>query len=138
MKRITNPFLNLAMIDGLYSPLYWALAVDRVRMVGDPIAIVVAESRDVAEDALELIDVTYEPLEAIATIDAALDATKPKLWDRADGNVLMNTTKQYGDVAAAFAAADRVITARSTAIATPTSQWRRGAASPRSTPPRTR
>ena len=110
MKRITNPFLNLAMVDGLYSPLYWALAVDRVRMVGDPIAIVVAESRYVAEDALELIDVAYEPLEAIATIEAALDVTKPKLWDRAVGNVLMNTTKQYGDVAAAFAAADRVIT----------------------------
>ena len=110
MKRITNPFLNLAMVDGLYSPLYWALAVDRVRMVGDPIAIVVAESRYVAEDALELIDVEYEPLEAIATIEAALDTTKPKLWDRAVGNVLMNTTKQYGDVAAAFAAADRVIT----------------------------
>ena len=57
MKRMTNPFLNLGMLDGLYSPLYWALAVDRVRMVGDPVAIVVAESRYVAEDALELIDV---------------------------------------------------------------------------------
>jgi carbon-monoxide dehydrogenase large subunit len=112
MVRLTNPFLGMLALDGLYEPIFYALAVDRVRMVGDPVAIVVAESRHVAEDACELIDVDYEPIEAIATIEQALDPARPAIWPRARGNVVYRDTKSYGDVETAFSAADRVITER--------------------------
>jgi len=110
MKARTNPLLNFAMFDGLYIPHYWALATDRVRMVGDPVALVLATSRHVAEDALELIEVDYEPLEAVATIEQALEPSRTTVWDKAGSNVLLDTSQQYGDVEGAFAAADRVIT----------------------------
>lgn len=112
MVRLTNPFLGMLALDGLYEPVFYALAVDRVRMVGDPVAMVVAESRHVAEDACELIEVDYEPIEAIASIEQALDPARPAIWPRARGNVVYRDTKSYGDVEAAFAAADRVITER--------------------------
>ena len=110
MKARTNPLLSLLAFDGLYTPYFWALATDRVRSVGDPVALVLAPTRYLAEDAMALIDVDYEPLEAVATIDQALDPRKPKLWPKADGNTMFNSTQRYGDVDAVFSTADRVIT----------------------------
>jgi carbon-monoxide dehydrogenase large subunit len=112
MVRLTNPFMGMLALDGLYEPIFYALAIDRVRMVGDPVAMVVAESRHRAEDACELIDVQYEPMEAIGTIDQALDPGRPAIWPKAQGNVVYRNSKTYGDVDAVFAAADRVITER--------------------------
>ncbi len=109
LQRLTHPFLGTLAFPGLYGPPYWALATDRVRMVGDPVAVVVADSRAVAEDACELIDVDYEPLEPVATMDHALDPARPALWPKAGGNVMFRETRRSGDVAAAFAAADRII-----------------------------
>ena len=51
IAAITNPLMGMLILLGLYDPWHWALAVDRVRLVGDPVAIVVATSRAVAEDA---------------------------------------------------------------------------------------
>jgi aerobic carbon-monoxide dehydrogenase large subunit len=110
MKEFTNPLLSLVAIDGLYSPYFFALATDRVRLVGDPVALVLASSRYVAEDALQLIEVDYEPLQAVASIDHALDPNRPQLWDKAKGNVMFNSRRQYGEVDAVFKSADRVIT----------------------------
>jgi aerobic carbon-monoxide dehydrogenase large subunit len=112
MRRLTNPFFGMMALDGLYDPVFYALATDRVRLVGDPVAIVVAESRRVAEDACELIDVEYEPIAAIATMDQAKDPTRPPIWPRAGGNIMWEGTQSYGDVASAFVGADRVITER--------------------------
>jgi carbon-monoxide dehydrogenase large subunit len=110
MQAMTIPFLPFATLADLYTPLYHALAVDRVRMVGDPVAIVIAESRYVAEDAMGLIDVEYEPLAPVATIESALSATSTPIWPKADGNVLYDHTDAFGDVDAVFAAADRTVT----------------------------
>ncbi len=109
MQAITNPFVPLGMIDGLYTPLFWPLAIDRVRMVGDPIAIVIAESRYIAEDAIQLIEVDYEPLPTVANMAEATRAGAEQIWPRADGNVMFRTEADYGDVDAVFASADRVI-----------------------------
>lgn len=106
----TNPFLPLLMLPGLYTPLYWALSDEKVRHVGDPVALVVAESRAAAEDALELIVVEYDELAPVADMTSALDPSAAKLWEKADGNVLMESTDTYGEVDHVFARADRVIT----------------------------
>ena len=88
MQSLTHPFMGLLPLPGLYHPLFYALAVDRVRVVGDPVALIVAESRYVAEDAAQLVEVDYEDLAPIATIEHALDPTRPAIWPGPGGNVL--------------------------------------------------
>ena len=83
IAAITNPLIGMFALPGLYDPWHWALAVDRVRLVGDPVAIVIATSRAVAEDAAEMVDVEYEELEPIATLAHAHDPGRPAIWPRA-------------------------------------------------------
>ncbi|GAA5174547.1 hypothetical protein GCM10023321_78610 [Pseudonocardia eucalypti] len=111
MRRMTNPIMGMMAMEGLYDPWFWALAVGRVRHVGDPVAIVVAESRALAEDACDLVEVEYRPLEPIATRADALDDTKPAVWPLAGGNTVFRQSETIGDVDGAFARADRVIRA---------------------------
>jgi carbon-monoxide dehydrogenase large subunit len=112
LKTRTYPFFGLAGYEGLYEPSFYALATDRVRHVGDPVAIVVADSRRVAEDAGELVAVDYRPLPPVATVEQALDAGRALVWPKAKSNVLYRASERWGDVDAAFAAADRVIVER--------------------------
>ena len=105
----TSAVVPLVVPEGHKFEPILALAVDKVRFVGDPVAIVVADSRYVAEDACELIDVEYEPLDAIATFEQALDPTRPKIFESLDSNVLFEMDSSYGDVDAAFARADAVV-----------------------------
>lgn len=110
LNAITNQFPPFFTIPGLYTPQYTCLSEDRVRHIGDPVAVVVATSRYIAEDALELIEVDYEDLEPVGTIDTALSLTSEPLWERAKGNVVAEFDDTYGDLAATFSKADRVIT----------------------------
>jgi len=105
-----NPFLPMLMLPNTYTPLFMPLTEDKVRFVGDPVAIVLAESRYIAEDALELIEVDYTDLEPVASMDQALDPTSPQLWDAADGNVLHDDVRTFGDADSAFLEADHVVT----------------------------
>ncbi|MBI2462261.1 MAG: xanthine dehydrogenase family protein [Candidatus Rokubacteria bacterium] len=88
------------------------LASDRVRYVGEPIAVVVAASRYLAEDALERITVGYEPLQAAVDARLAAEAGAPALHEALGGNVVERLLTQSGDVAGALAAADRRIRER--------------------------
>ena len=122
IEEITHPFPPFSMMPDLYTPLYYALSKDRVRMVGDPVALVIAESRHLAEDAIERIEVEYDPLDPVASIADGLASDKPQLWEKANGNVLYDHVDTFtkaagadatsGDVDAVFAAADRVVTER--------------------------
>jgi carbon-monoxide dehydrogenase large subunit len=96
-------------LGGAAAPVFWPLAPDRVRYVGDPVAIVVAESRHLAEDAAELVEVDYDPLPSITTYEEALDPAGPSLFDDIPGNVVQEAEGSYGDVDAVFAEADHVI-----------------------------
>ena len=113
ITALTNPLMGMTGLPGLYEPWFWALAVDRVRHVGDPLAVVVADSRATAEDACELIDVEYEPLDPVVTQAEALDPDRNPLWPACpSANVLYDHTEELGDVDGAFATAEVVVRAR--------------------------
>ena len=109
LKRRTHPFFGPIAVPGLYNPTFCALATDRARHVGDPVAIVVADSRRVAEDACELIVVDYEPLPPIASVEQALKPDGALVWPKKKDNVHYQHSDSWGEVDAAFAAADRII-----------------------------
>jgi carbon-monoxide dehydrogenase large subunit len=91
-------------------PKRHCLAVDAVRHVGEAVALIVAESRDEAEAALELIDVDYADLPAVAHQVSALGPDAPRLWAEAPGNLCLDF--EIGNRAAveeAFAKADHVV-----------------------------
>lgn len=88
------------------------LPVDRVRFVGEPVACVVATSRYVAEDAVALVEVEYEPLPALMDAEEALAAGAELLHDGTESNSFAHIEFEQGDVERAFAEADRVFTKR--------------------------
>jgi carbon-monoxide dehydrogenase large subunit len=110
----TNPpaIPALFAVESFRPAPQYPLAVDTVRYVGDPVAVVVAESRHVAEDALELIEVDYQPLDAVVDAYAAIQPGAPVLHDNAPDNRAATMVYETGDVEAAFAAADRVVRER--------------------------
>jgi aerobic carbon-monoxide dehydrogenase large subunit len=94
---------------GLNVAPYRALAPDVVRYVGDAVAVVVAQSDYQAYDALELMDVDYEPLPAVVDPNLAAADGAPQLHPEAPGNLAFHWVLDGGDVAAAFQAADVVV-----------------------------
>ena len=91
---------------------HWAAAIDRVRYVGEPVAVVVASDRYVAEDAAELVAVEYDALPVAPSPEAALASGAPVLHDAAGSNVVSDRRFAYGDAAAALAGADLVVRRR--------------------------
>jgi carbon-monoxide dehydrogenase large subunit len=93
--------------EDIVIPAHPPMAVDTVRYAGEIVAAVVARDRYAAADALELIDVTYEPLEPVLDMAAALSAGSPKVHDA--GNKSYTWTFGNGDIDAAFSGAPIVI-----------------------------
>jgi len=86
-----------------------ALCTDKVRFVGDPVAAVVAVDELSAYEAIQSIDVRYEPLDTIADAEEALARPQPRLHDYGDeGNVHKRVAFDFGDVEQAFKESDRV------------------------------
>ncbi|MBZ0163280.1 MAG: molybdopterin-dependent oxidoreductase [Notoacmeibacter sp.] len=103
--------LSSPLVVGVKLPMEcWPIAVDRVRYVGEPVAIVVAADRYVAEDGLDLIEIDYEPLPAVVTPHAALDRVNPPLHEAIGTNLVNERRFSYGDPETAFAAAAHRIT----------------------------
>ena len=110
VKRRSRPFKPGRYAAGLRVPIpEYASAVDKVRYVGEPVAMVAAESRARAEDALELIEIDYEPLASVTTTDDAAKPSAALLYEELGSNVAWQGQVAYGDVDAAFARADRVV-----------------------------
>src|SRR5882724_10238248 len=86
-----------------------ALCTEKVRMVGDAVGAVAAVDEETADRACRLIDVDYEPLPALMSIQESLAHPEVRIHEYGDGpNVHKNVALQFGDVDAAFAAADLV------------------------------
>src|SRR3984885_12930151 len=91
------------------TPQFSLLATDKVRFAGDPVAVVIAESRYLAEDGCELVAVDYEDLPPVVNAAFALDPASPPLFANLGDNIASPPTRhEFGDVAATFAGADRV------------------------------
>jgi len=99
-----NPIPTGWLLEGLKPGERRALAVDRVRYVGEAVAVVIADSPYTARDAAELVEVDYEPLPAVAEVEAAAAPGAPTLYDDAPENVAFRWT--IGDRAATDAAFD--------------------------------
>lgn len=103
--------VELKNADG--SPIFntpvYPLAVDKVRRVGEPVALVIAETTQQARDAAERVEPDYEPLGAVASPGAAMAAGAPTIWDEVPGNLSVHDVK--GDASAvddAFARAAHI------------------------------
>jgi len=105
LARLVGPIPSVVRAPVPYFPF----AIDRVRHVGEPVAVVVADTRYIAEDACELIAVDYEPLPAVASIAAALAPAAPLLHEKAESNAINRRSFRYGDPARAFLDADEVV-----------------------------
>ena len=89
---------------------YFPTGTDKVRYVGEPVAVVVASDRFVAEDAAELVDVEYELLDPVVGVRAALADDAPLLHEEQGSNVATDRTFTFGEVDRAFAEAAHVVT----------------------------
>src|SRR5436190_24188578 len=108
VAKETRPFAV-----GVTTPVhYYCAATDKVRFVGEPVAVVVARDRYLAEDAAELVEVEYEPLPAVIDPEKALEPGAPVLHDKVGTNLAGHRRLVYGDPERAFAEADVVIRER--------------------------
>ncbi|MDP2645111.1 MAG: xanthine dehydrogenase family protein molybdopterin-binding subunit [Desulfobacterales bacterium] len=108
LARQTEPFVVVfpsKMVD-------YPMAVTKARYVGEPVVAVAAVDRYVAEDALELIRVEYEPLPAVVDVEKACDADAPVIHEEHGSNLGWQDVFTYGDPGKAFEQADVVVSER--------------------------
>ena len=105
VARMSRPFPQA--VD---EPLeYYCIAVDRARYVGEGVAVVVAEDRYLAEDALQAIRVDYDPLPAVVDVEKAIEESAPILHPKVGTNLINHRKLRYGDPDTAFAQADVIV-----------------------------
>lgn len=108
VRELTDPFFEMSTPPADQIRDY-ALAVDKVRFAGEPVVAVVAETRECARDAADLVRVEYEPLEVSVDPEAAVRGDAPLLHEAAGTDVVWSGTFDYGDVDGALGAADHVL-----------------------------
>ncbi len=86
-----------------------ALCIEKVRFIGDPVAAIAAIDEDTAFEAMDLIEVEYEPLETITDIKDAINTQEPRIHDYGDGgNIHKKVALEFGDLDEGFAEADAI------------------------------
>ncbi len=105
IAQYTRPF-----VAGVKQPMeHYSLAVERVRYVGEPVAIICADNPYLAEDAAALVDVRYEPLDPVIDPLRAVADDAPLLHPAVGANVVSDRHFIYGDPDTAFADAHRIV-----------------------------
>src|SRR5688572_5090063 len=100
--------MRTGVIPGLERSQQTPIATDKVRYVGDPVAVVVSDSRYIAEDAIELIDVEYQALGVVTDARQSMQPGAPQLHDATPNNIAANFQVNVGDVDTAFDGCDLV------------------------------
>ncbi len=98
--------------EDIKMPPHYPLVTDEARYQGDGVAVVIAESRALAKDAAELVEVEYEPLDAVADVEKALEDGAPLVHSDLGTNECYVWKLETGDAQAAIDAADVVVTRR--------------------------
>jgi aerobic carbon-monoxide dehydrogenase large subunit len=109
-----GPIPCAGTMPGLRLPHHTILAQERVYFVGHPVAVVVARDRYIARDAVDLIEVDWIPVEAVADPEKALEPGAPAVHPQWPDNVALTFKQENGDAAAAFAQADVIVKQRIT------------------------
>jgi aerobic carbon-monoxide dehydrogenase large subunit len=112
---LTSPMpveVSMKLFAESHLPRRGPLATDKVRCVGDAVAVIVATDRYTAKDALEAIEVEYETLPAVTDPERALAEGAPLLYEEFGTNQATHSVQTGGDLDAAFAQADRIVTLR--------------------------
>ncbi len=109
MPSVKTIPMRTGQIPGLERSQQTPIATTKVRYAGDPVAVIVAEDRYIAEDALELIEVECEPLGAVTEAREAMQPGAPQLHDAVPNNVAANFSVNVGDVDGAFASSDLIV-----------------------------
>ncbi len=110
IRKETHPFKMGRYAAGLAADIAeYAMAVDKVRYVGEPVAAVVATDRMIAEDALELIEVDYESLPAIVDPFEAIKPNSPLVFEQFRSNIVVERVLSFGDVDSALQKSDLVV-----------------------------
>lgn len=112
LAKLAAPFRIAPPIDGLLPMEMPVLPVDKVRFVGDPVACVIGADRYQVEDACALVAVEYEPIPAVIDPERAQAPGQPLVDETVPANQPYHGVFAHGDVDAALAAADRIVTAR--------------------------
>ena len=110
LAKVMTPWVGvLTHLKGLKSAPQHAIAVDRACWQGEAVCAVVAKTRAQAEDACELIDITYEELPPVVDPEMALDSKTPVIQPDLGDNLCFERQLDVGDVDKAFAASDEVV-----------------------------
>ncbi|MDG6907540.1 MAG: xanthine dehydrogenase family protein [Nitrososphaerota archaeon] len=110
VAKLTDPFIQISPPPASKLKDY-CLAVGKVHFVGEPVAAVVAETRGIAEDALELIEAEYETLDALVDARKGIEPSAPIIHEDAGTNIAFHGVWDYGDVEKAIKSADKVVRA---------------------------
>ncbi len=112
LAAVITPWVGvLSHLKGLKSAPQHAIAIERVCWQGEAVAAIVATSRAIAEDAAELVSVTYEELDAVTDMRTALDPATPVIHPSLGDNLAFERNFDAGAVDAAFAESDAVVEA---------------------------
>src|SRR5229473_2794768 len=103
-----------ASLPGLRVPHHHVLAIDRVYFVGHPVAVVVATDRYIVRDAADLVEVEYEPRQAVSDPEKALAAGAPAVHPEWPDNTAFTYHQEGGDTEATFKDAEVVVKQRIT------------------------
>lgn len=106
LKGVSDLPCDWAPPGMVFEALHPVLASDIVRYVGQPVAAIIAETEEMALDALEAIRIDYEPLPAVAAIEAALEPDASRVHEGLQSNIALEKMRRAGDIERAFAQAE--------------------------------